>query len=739
MSLLILSLLVGSSLMGTELEEIRKAIRVKGAKWEAGETSVSRLSLEERRRLLGDNLADDFLKAPGEEIRGTKDLPTEFDWRNKDGHFWMTPIKDQENCGACVAFGACGALEANIKIYANNPWIMPNLSEQELFSCGRGPGGCEYGWNLTSAMSYFVNNGTPDETCLPYTAVDDNCDDTCSDRTARARKISNWGWTNRTIASIKQAIYDYGPLEGHFYVYADFFSYHGGVYEHVWGDYEGGHAITVLGWSDSSLCWICKNSWGRGWGEYGPYPDSTRGWFRIKYGECEIEDRKATWMIPIIKGPDGMVLHDTCFGFVLLPDSSASDTLTISNVGDSLDFYLTLSHSQNWLILDEISDTLSPAESVKVDFGITTTGLFGGTYCDTIEVAASDSGDTMLYRVNVPVCLVVSPLFVRGDYDDTGDLAMPDALRLLLWKYHQPGGVAPTCKDAADYDDDGNIAMPDALSLLLYKYHQPGGVPPAPPYPDCGLDFTEDELECVAYSHCLKAVKSMVLTPASVKSAVNRVEVKNYYQTDDGLMVVPVELTNEAELRGFECTVNYDPALVTAVKVDGGNDYDFFAPWIDNESGKVTVGIVPDMSMQQPLAPGQRVVAEIAFRVKADVSLKLSDVALYGLKAEVVDARWVDGVVKAGAGLPKEFALSQNYPNPFNPTTLIKYDLPVDCQVRLDVYNVLGQRVATLVDGQQKAGYKVATWNAQDMASGIYFYRLKAGDFISIRKMVFLK
>ncbi len=736
--LLILSLWVVSSAMGSELEEIRRAIREKGAKWEAGETSVSKLSPEERRRLLGDNLVDDFLKPSGKEIRGTEKLPSEFDWRNKDGHFWMTPIKNQENCGACVAFGAVGALEANLKIQANNFWIIPDLSEQHIFSCGRGPGGCENGWSLGSAMSYLLNYGAPDEACLPYTAVDDNCGETCSDWEARARKISSWGWTDATVADIKSAIYNYGPVEGHFYVYTDFFSYYGGVYEYVWGVYEGGHAIAIVGWSDSSICWICKNSWGPGWGEYGPYPDSTRGWFRIKYGECEIEDRKATWMVPISKGADGMVLKDTSFEFILLPDSSASDTLTVSNVGD-LGFSFSLSHSHNWLTLGVVADTLSPAESVKVGFDIATTGLSGGTYYDTIEVAAVDSLDIVLYLVNVPVQLVISPPFIRGDYDDSGDLAMPDALMLLLWKYHQPGGVAPTCEDAADYDDDGGIAMPDALGLLLYKYHQPGGVPPPPPYPDCGLDFTEDELECVAYSHCLKAVKSRALTPASVKNAANIAKVKDCYLAKDGLVVVPVELTNKAELRGFQFTINYDPALVTVVEVRGGDGYDFFAPWIDNESGKVTIGFVPDMSMEEPLAAGQRIVAEVIFRANADASLELSDVGLYGPKAELVDARWVNGVVKAGAVLPKEFALKQNYPNPFNPITEIKYTLPKGCYVGLEVYNVLGQKVACLVDGEQKAGYKTARWDAGSLSGGVYFYRLKAGDFVQTRRMVLLK
>jgi hypothetical protein len=89
--------------------------------------------------------------------------------------------------------------------------------------------------------------------------------------------------------------------------------------------------------------------------------------------------------------------------------------------------------------------------------------------------------------------------------------------------------------------------------------------------------------------------------------------------------------------------------------------------------------------------------------------------------------------------LPSSFLLAQNCPNPFNPTTQITYALPKQCLVRLDVYNMLGQRVATVVDGEQKAGYKSATWNASSLSSGIYFYRLQAGDFVQTRKMVLIR
>lgn len=95
--------------------------------------------------------------------------------------------------------------------------------------------------------------------------------------------------------------------------------------------------------------------------------------------------------------------------------------------------------------------------------------------------------------------------------------------------------------------------------------------------------------------------------------------------------------------------------------------------------------------------------------------------------------------VKPSEGLPKEFALSQNYPNPFNPTTMIKYSLPKAQFVTLKVYNVLGQEVTTLVDARQNAGYYQVSFNADRLASGIYFYVLRTDNFSSTRKMMLLK
>jgi hypothetical protein len=95
-------------------------------------------------------------------------------------------------------------------------------------------------------------------------------------------------------------------------------------------------------------------------------------------------------------------------------------------------------------------------------------------------------------------------------------------------------------------------------------------------------------------------------------------------------------------------------------------------------------------------------------------------------------------------GIPRVYSLAQNYPNPFNPITTIRYALPKACKARLDVYNVLGQRVVTLVDEWQDPGRKIVRWNGTNangnhVASGVYFYRLRAGNFVKARKMVLLR
>src|SRR5690554_3617127 len=90
--------------------------------------------------------------------------------------------------------------------------------------------------------------------------------------------------------------------------------------------------------------------------------------------------------------------------------------------------------------------------------------------------------------------------------------------------------------------------------------------------------------------------------------------------------------------------------------------------------------------------------------------------------------------------LPKKFGLSQNYPNPFNPTTVINYDVPKQALITLDVFNSIGVKVSTLVSATKAAGMHSIHFSAQNLSSGMYFYRLQAdGNVITTKKMLLIK
>ena len=90
-------------------------------------------------------------------------------------------------------------------------------------------------------------------------------------------------------------------------------------------------------------------------------------------------------------------------------------------------------------------------------------------------------------------------------------------------------------------------------------------------------------------------------------------------------------------------------------------------------------------------------------------------------------------------GVPAEYKLEQNYPNPFNPPTTIRYVLPVRSHVTISVYNTLGQKVATLVDEGEDAGNHEVRFDGTGLASGVYFYRIHAGDFLQARKLLLIR
>jgi hypothetical protein len=112
-----------------------------------------------------------------------------------------------------------------------------------------------------------------------------------------------------------------------------------------------------------------------------------------------------------------------------------------------------------------------------------------------------------------------------------------------------------------------------------------------------------------------------------------------------------------------------------------------------------------------------------------------------GAGLDIPGLRWTDVAVEVdySASVPRDFRLDQNYPNPFNPTTTIEFAIMREATVALDLYNILGQRVRTLVEGDLPPGEYRVELDATDLPSGVYLYRLRADTFTQTRKLVLLK
>ena len=160
-------------------------------------------------------------------------------------------------------------------------------------------------------------------------------------------------------------------------------------------------------------------------------------------------------------------------------------------------------------------------------------------------------------------------------------------------------------------------------------------------------------------------------------------------------------------------------------------------PWV--------LTISPDVRDLPNIPPGSVVKNSFSFGVNYIDSLFPG---YFNFKVEVMSDGWtywtdstqiIVGVEDELNEVPTEYILSQNYPNPFNSTSVIKYSIPKSSQVSLKIFNTLGEEIETLVNEEKPVGTYELTWNAANLPSGVYFYRLQAGDFVQTRKMILLK
>jgi len=315
-----------------KIAEINKMIEEKGYHWTAGKTSVSGLSAEEKKKLRG------FIPPP-EELLQTIPMfippmvtaPMDvsdpyFDWRGQGG---TTPAKSQGGCGSCWAFAAVGQLEGHLRIYDGR---IEDLSEQQAIECNTYGSDCDGGW-VGAAYEVFEIPGAVHETCMPYQARDDL---PCIQSQCQViGRIATYEYVPNSINSIKEALQT-GPVATSMAAVDNFNNYTGGCYDFDTSE-PINHAVLIVGWDDFACdgqgAWICKNSWGTGWG--------IDGFFYIRYGACFIGNY--SYQITYIPSIIYVRLNSPNGGEIIDVDSEHNITWTTQReVPDSLSIFLSI-------------------------------------------------------------------------------------------------------------------------------------------------------------------------------------------------------------------------------------------------------------------------------------------------------------------------------------------------------------------------------------------------------------
>lgn len=275
-----------AQLTSEDIAALQQQGREEGWTFTVGENSATKYSLEQ---LCGAKEPENWQATARFDPMVLKlDIPESFDWRDSVD---LPPVRDQDGCGSCWAFGSMGPLECNIRILDG---IIEDLSEQWLVSCNRSGWGCDGGWFAHDYHQWNTDacdsTGAVLEADFPYVAWDAPCG--CP--YTHPYRIESWAFIGSPYSVpgaslIKQAIMEYGPVSVCVAVNNAFHGYNGGIFNGCTGD-DINHLVALVGWDDNQGTggvWFLRNSWGPGWGE-GGYMRIPYGCSSVGYGACYI-------------------------------------------------------------------------------------------------------------------------------------------------------------------------------------------------------------------------------------------------------------------------------------------------------------------------------------------------------------------------------------------------------------------------------------------------------------------
>jgi len=327
-----------------------------------------------------------------------------------------------------------------------------------------------------------------------------------------------------------------------------------------------------------------------------------------------------------------------------------------------------------------------------------------------------------------------------GDTNGDGTINSADVVYLINYLFKNGPEPDPLC--AGDVNCDEVINSADVVYLINYLFK--GG--PAP----CEGKATQSPRSQSALYKGNPPAQIGFLSPTIPK---------------DGIFNVPVIGESDVDIAAVELEIKYDLGEITLLEPGLTSRTEGLQIYSSTKDGVQKIGIL-DLRGEHYISAGTGSLVNLRMKgsdlssgfaspasgeASLTTSLEITKAILVNLDAQEIPVNIVPDRKKSTedfmarkSALPQKFSLSQNYPNPFNPQTSIDYALPQDTHVKLTVYNILGERVKVLVDEYQTAGYKGACWDGkdekgEDVASGVYFYRLETEEFFKVKKMLLLK
>ena len=710
------------------LEEVQRMIKEKGLSWTAGETSVSGLSPAEKQHRLGllPEEADSSPAAldPGPAFDGD-DFPEVFDWREYGG---VTPARDQGACGSCWAFAAMGAWEAYLAIYDGAAY---DLSEQQVLSCNNQGDGCN-GGRCSTGYKVFENPGSVSEENMPYMANDGiPCTQDQYDKIAVLDAHTSVGHSEEQI---KTALI-LGPIAAGIKVYDDFFYYTGGCYDAAWSIWTD-HAILILGWDDT-MCdgegaWICKNSWGKGWG--------MDGFFYIKFGASGI-GMGSSRPIYYATAPANLVTREET-----MDDSSAGNGNGRIDEGETVEYwgkYLNTGEDATGIMLHFDTETagidilnqqstlgdmdhLQQKNNESEPFSFAVADTFTGRHVQfTIDITANEG-----YVGRKEITLLVGrPDLLLVDDDDgrqvedwyTDDMLELTAEPYEVWERNEFEGNI-TGDELSLYANiiwiTGESTSPmDADTAAVKEYLDNGGKLFL-----SGQNIGDRFGGTAFFENYLRAEH------LEDSNGIYVLEGVAGDLLGDGLFMVttgPGGANNCSSpssvnpLNGAISSIDYySTETSAAIRYSGDYSLVYFCS-----------------SFEAIAAPADR---RLLFR-------RIMDFQGIPTGIDMPDGGGDGGEWGAPASSAAALTIS---PNPFNPVTALGFSVPADnprgVMVELSIYDILGRRVSVLVDERKLPGDYSVTWNGTDetsrsVASGLYFARLVVDGAAKTGKLVLLK